>query len=118
MEQRKVAALLSGLFTEIAQVFEGAAAKIEEQLAADGDEKPAKTGKGKGKGKEDEAPEADDVVAAARGAMKVIGRPAVEKIIKKVGKAEKSAEVDAELRQDVIDALEKAVEDADESDDD
>lgn len=57
-------------------------------------------------------PSSDDCVKAARAALKVLEKDEVTKIVKKYGKVEKSADVPADKRQAVIDALEKAVEEA------
>jgi len=64
---------------------------------------------------EDEDAEASeaDIVKAARGALKVLEKDDVVKIIKKHGKADKATEVKPALRAKVIEALEQAV--ADES---
>lgn len=89
----------------------------------DDDEKEEKPARGKGKAKDEEEEEDDDneeeessdepseedCVDAARAALKVLDRAEVSKIIKKYGKADKASEVEPELRQKVIDALEKAV---------
>ena len=57
---------------------------------------------------EGDEPSEEDCVDAARAALKVLDRADVSKIIKKYGKADKASEVKPELRQKVIDALEKA----------
>ncbi len=84
----------------------------------DDDDKPAR-GKGKGKDEEEEEEEEDDdepseadIAKAARGALKVLEKDDVVKLIKKFGKADRATEVKASLRQAVIDALEEAIEEA------
>lgn len=81
----------------------------------DRDEKGGKNGdkdKG-GKGDDDHATE-KEIVSATRAALKVLEEDEVLAIIKKHGDgAKKATEVEPEFRQDVIDALEEAVEDAD-----
>lgn len=57
-------------------------------------------------------PSEDDVIDAVRGAQKVLEGADVKKILKKYGRAERASEVEPEHRQAVIDALEKAIEDA------
>lgn len=57
-------------------------------------------------------PSEDDVVDAVRAAQKVLESADIKKILKKHGKANRASEVEPENRQKVIDALEKAVEDA------
>jgi hypothetical protein len=116
METRKLAALL-------VTVLNAAAEQIEEAMSEDaGDGKEGKGGKDKeekagGKrrrnDKQVDDPSEDDIVDAVRGAQKVLESNDVKKILKKHGKAERASEVEPENRQAVIDALEKAVEDAD-----
>ncbi len=108
------------------------AAETLEKLVADGEEGDGKSSKrsargktssrGKGKDKDDDddkdedkdgdEPSEDDVVDAVRAAQKVLESADVKKLLKKHGKADRASEVEPEHRQAVIDALEKAVEDA------
>lgn len=97
--------------------------------ASRGRERPSRAGRGRdeparGRGKsddDDDDPKTDDgdepteadIVKAARAALKVIEQDDVKAIIKKHGKAERATEVKPERRQAVIDALEKAVDEAD-----
>lgn len=57
-------------------------------------------------------PSEDDVVDAVRAAQKVLESADIKKILKTHGKADRAKEVEPELRQKVIDALERAIEDA------
>jgi hypothetical protein len=72
----------------------------------------------KGKDKDDDsdddaAPSEDDIIDAVRAAQKVLEKKDVVAILKKHGKSERATEVDESRRQAVIDALEKAVDEAD-----
>jgi hypothetical protein len=60
----------------------------------------------------DDEPSEEDFVAAAKKAVKKLDRDTVKKIIKKVGKADAAADVDPTKRQAVLDALDKAIDDA------
>ena len=73
--------------------------------------KSSRSSKAKDKDEEEEVSE-DDVVDAVRAAQKVLESADIKKLLKKHGKADRASEVEPELRQKVIDALEKAVEDA------
>lgn len=134
MDARTLATVLVGIFNEAAEELEKLLASDGED-DADDDKKKKKKKKGdddddsdddadepkkkKKKSdddddddKDDDEPSAEDVTKAARAAVKKLGKDAVAKIIKKKGKADRSAEVEEEYRQAVIDALSKAVEDA------
>jgi len=79
--------------------------------------KSSRSSKAKDKDEEEEEEEEeevseDDVVDAVRAAQKVLESADIKKLLKKHGKADRASEVEPELRQKVIDALEKAVEDA------
>lgn len=65
-----------------------------------------------GKDDDGDEPSEDDVVDAVRAAQKVLESADIKKILKKHGKADRAKEVEPGLRQKVIDALEKAIEDA------
>lgn len=68
--------------------------------------------KGGGKDKGDDYATEKEIVSATRAALKVLDEDDVLAIIKKHGDgAKKATEVEAEFRQDVIDALEEAMED-------
>lgn len=60
--------------------------------------------------KDGDEPSEDDVVDAVRAAQKVLESADIKKLLKKHGKADRASEVEPELRQKVIDELEKAVE--------
>lgn len=57
-------------------------------------------------------PSEDDIIDAVKAAQKVIDKADITKILKSKGKADRASEVEPERRQAVIDALEKAIEDA------
>lgn len=78
----------------------------------DDDEKEEKKGSRRSSKDEDDEPSEDDVVDAVRAAQKVLERNDVAKLVKKYGRAERSKDVKPENRQALIEALEKAVEDA------
>lgn len=133
METRKLALLLI-------TILNSAVEQIEEAVSEEGEAKEDKPAKASGGGrkrpetvkptstkkhgaKDDDdsddddddkgdEPSEDDVVDAVRGAQKVLESADIKKILKKHGKAERASEVEPENRQAVIDALEKAVEDA------
>ena len=133
MDARTLATVLVGVLNDAAE-------EIEKLLAGDGedaadDDEPKKKKKKKSNDDDDaeddddepkkkkksddddddddDEPSAEDVTKAARAAVKKLGKDAVTKIIKKKGKADRSAEVEAKYRQAVIDALSEAVENAD-----
>ena len=100
-----------------------AAEELEKLMSEDGEkkvekeDKPARPSRGANKTSpkkddDDEHPTEDDIVDAVRGAQKTLETAVVKKIIKTKGKADRASEVEPELRQAVIDALEKAIEDA------
>src|SRR5690606_8787135 len=78
--------------------------------------KSSRSSKAKAKDEEEEEEKGevseDDVIDAVRAAQKVLERADIKKILKKHGNADRASEVEPELRQKVIDALEKAIEDA------
>jgi hypothetical protein len=126
MKTTALAALIVSILNNAAQEIETAISESgedegEETRAGEGKDNESKGAKGKGakgKSKEDDdgdAPSESDIVEAVRAALKVLEKKEVSKIIKKHGKADRATEVDEELRQKVIDALEKAVEDAEEA---
>lgn len=124
MKTTALAALIVSILNNAAQEIETAISEngedeSEETRASEGEDKESKGAKGKGvkgksKGDDDsgDAPSESDIVEAVRAALKVLEKKEVSKIIKKYGKADRATEVDEELRQKVIDALEKAIEDA------
>lgn len=57
-------------------------------------------------------PSEDDIVDAVRAAQKVLEKDDVVAVIRKYGKKDRASQVPADRRQAVIDALEKAVDDA------
>ncbi len=143
MEPRKLAAAIVAILNDGAEKIEKLIAADADDAGDDEDRKkggkaasarPSRAGKTKPKDEdaddedEDEDEEEDDedeeeedegeaseadIVKAARGALKVLDKDVVVKLIKKHGKAEKATEVKAALRAKVIEALEQAV--ADES---
>lgn len=62
--------------------------------------------------KDSDEPSEDDIIDAVKAAQKVIDKADIRKIVKSKGKADRANEVEPERRQAVIDALEKAIEDA------
>lgn len=62
--------------------------------------------------KDSDEPSEDDIIDAVKAAQKVIDKADITKILKSKGKADRASEVEPERRQAVIDALEKAIEDA------
>lgn len=131
METRKLAVLLITVLNSAVEELE----KIVNEDEDDGGEKddkparPSRSSSSKGKASssknrakdkdedddkdnDSDAPSEDDVVDAVRGAQKVLESADIKKILKKHGKADRASEVEEEHRQAVIDALEKAVEDA------
>lgn len=61
---------------------------------------------------DDEVPTEDDVIDAVRAAQKVLEKDDISKILMKYAKAKRASEVEEGYRKRVIDALAKAVEDA------
>lgn len=59
---------------------------------------------------EGDHPDEDEIVDAVKAAQKVLESADIKKLLKKHGKADRASEVEPELRQKVIDALDKAVE--------
>lgn len=130
METRKLAVAIVAFFNAIHEASGEAAEEIEKLIAEDedgGDAKGAKEGKSssrpsraasknrgkdKDEDKDDDEPSEDDMVDAVRGAQKVLESVAIKKLLKKYGKAERASEIEPENRQAAIDALEKAVEEA------
>lgn len=125
MDARRLAAILIAACNQIVE-------ELEKELSADKDgggerderssrrERPSRAGRGKddddrgrGVGSDDE-PGEDDIVRATRAALKVLEEDDVKALIKKHGKAGRATEVKPEHRQAVIDALEKAVDEAQE----
>lgn len=123
------------LVVALVAILNFGAETLEKLLSEDGDggkEKPSRSrpsrakasAKGKEKDADDDAdkdddddadgdePSEDDVIDAVRAAQKVIEKVAITKILKSKGKADRASEVEPEHRQAVIDALEKAIEDA------
>lgn len=128
METRKLAAALVAFINAVHDAGAEAAEAIEKLMAEDGDGDEAAGGKGGKRGSKDkdkgsknrsskdkddgDEPSEDDVVDAVRAAQKVLESADIKKLLKKHGKADRASEVEEEHRQAVIDALEKAVEDA------
>jgi len=132
METRKLAIALVAFINAIHDASGELAEELEKLTSEDGDgddDKDDKGGKsgsgsarsskksadkgGKGKSKEDDdEPSEDDMVDAVRGAQKVLESADIKKILKKHGKAERASEIEPENRRAAIDALAKAVEDA------
>lgn len=124
MKTTALAALIVSILNNAAQEIETAISESGEEDESEetrSDKEKNKESKGakekgvKSKSKEDDddgdVPSESDIVEAVRAALKVLEKKEVSKIIKKYGKADRATEVDAELRQKVIDALEKAIED-------
>lgn len=59
-----------------------------------------------------DAPSEDDIVDAVRAAQKVLEKDDVVAVIRKYGKCDRASQVPEDRRQKVIDALEKAIDDA------
>jgi len=129
MDARRVAAILIAACNDLVE-------KLEEEMTADkedggedkptrrerpsrakaddGDDDPPRRSRAKpadddGDGDE---PSEDDIAKATRAALKVLEQDDVVAIIKKHGRANRATEVKPALRQKVIDALEKAVDEA------
>lgn len=123
---RKMTAQVIKVFGEIRDACDAGIEELEKSLAEDGDE--GKDGKSEGRGSrssrnsessrssshsardkdDDDEPSEDDIVKAARDALKVLDPGEVKKIIKKHGKAEKASEVEPKYRKAAIEALEEA----------
>ena len=119
---------IRALVVALVAICNFAAETLEKLLAEDGgdgkasrSEKPSRSRPSRAKGKEndddddkddddnDDEPSEDDIVDAVRAAQKVLEKADITKILKKHGKAERATEVEPDMRQAVIDALEKAV---------
>jgi len=118
---------LRALVVALVAICNFAAETLEKLLSEDGDgketrAKPARSRPSRAKkeekdddddkdddDKDGDEPSEDDIVDAVRAAQKVLEKADITKILKKHGKAERATEVEAEHRQAVIDALEKAV---------
>lgn len=61
---------------------------------------------------DDDTPSEDDIIDAVKAAQKILEKTDISKILMKYGKASRATEVAAANRQRVIDALEKAIDDA------
>lgn len=129
METRKLAIALVAFINAIHDASGELAEEIEKLTAEEGDDpkegkasrsRPdnkggkaaSKNRSSKDKDDSDDEPSEDDMVDAVRGAQKVLESADIKKILKKHGKAERASEIEPENRQAAIDALEKAVEDA------
>lgn len=121
MELRALVVALISILNFATETLEKLVSEDEGGGGKGGKSKPAagKASRGKKKDEEEEEEEEeedevseDDVVDAVRSAQKVLESADIKKILKKHGKADRASEVEPELRQKVIDALEKAVEDA------
>jgi len=139
MKTTALAALIVSILNKVVSVLDNAAQEIETAISESGEEnegEETRSGKGstgakekgaKGASKDDDrdgdddddgdrdTPSESDIIEAVRAALKVLEKTKVAKIIKKYGKADRASEVDEELRQKVIDELEKAIEAAGEA---
>ena len=116
METQKLGVLLTTFANSVAKAGEALAEALEELNSAQADgEASGKRGSGGGKRSKsgDDAPDEDDVIDAVRAAQKVLDGDDIKKLIRKHGKAARASEVEADNRQALLDALEKAVADAD-----
>lgn len=120
MSTRKLALILIAGLNEIVANLE----EVNNESEADADVKPKKTKPPKDEDDdakpakkkaskaaepdEDDEPTEEDVIKAVKGAVKLITRPEVRKLIKKYGKADEVEDVNPKYYGALLDALEEA----------
>lgn len=91
----------------------------KEEEEEESEEKPARRSRSKKDEEEEDddkddsdAPSEDDIIDAVRAAQKVLAKDDVVAVIRKYGKKDRASQVPEDRRQAVIDALEKAIDEA------